>query len=137
MPCQERFPSNDWPIHLSLPRRFFCKRQEWSNEEEVRLVLQRGKGSKVKVDPRWLTRVILGKDMTSGNEELIREWAQQREPELAVVRAPTMNFINELDSTFRKRLEFRARVRSGNFSNRVSRQRRCLDGCRRLGLCHS
>jgi len=36
---------------------FFSKREEWSNEEEVRLVLPRGLGSKVKIDPRWLTRI--------------------------------------------------------------------------------
>jgi hypothetical protein len=40
---------------------FFCKRSEWSNEEEVRLLLPRGKGSKVKIDPRWLTRLIVGR----------------------------------------------------------------------------
>jgi hypothetical protein len=66
---------------------FFCKRQEWSNEEEVRLVLQRGKGSKVRIDPHWLTRVILGKDMAGGNRELIREWANQRKPALTVAEA--------------------------------------------------
>jgi hypothetical protein len=42
---------------------FYCKRRsDWSNEEEVRLVLPRGKGSKVKIDPRWLKRLILGKN---------------------------------------------------------------------------
>jgi hypothetical protein len=66
---------------------FFCKRQEWSNEEEVRLVLARGKGSKVKIDPHCLTRVIFGKDMTDGNRKLIREWAYQRKPELTVADA--------------------------------------------------
>jgi hypothetical protein len=66
---------------------FFCKRQEWSNEEEVRLVLQRGKGSKVKIDPNWLTRLILGKDMADDHQKTIREWAKQRKPELAVVNA--------------------------------------------------
>jgi hypothetical protein len=66
---------------------FFSKRTEWSNEEEVRLVLPRGKGSRVKIDPSWLTRVILGKDMTEGHRLLIREWAKQRQPELNVVHA--------------------------------------------------
>jgi len=66
---------------------FFSKRQEWSNEEEVRLVLPRGKGSKVKIEPRWLTRVILGKDMTDANRKLLREWAKERKPELSVADA--------------------------------------------------
>ena len=66
---------------------FFCKRLEWSNEEEVRLVLPRGKGSKVKINPRWLTRLILGKGMTDAHRKLIRQWAKQRKPELTVVDA--------------------------------------------------
>jgi hypothetical protein len=66
---------------------FFCKRQEWSNEEEVRLLLQRGKGSKVKIKPQWLTRLILGKDMAEANLKTIREWAKERQPQLMVVNA--------------------------------------------------
>ena len=66
---------------------FFCKRPEWSNEEEVRLVLPRGKGSKVKIDPRWLKRLILGKDVSEQKEQVIRAWAGQRVPDLAVVKA--------------------------------------------------
>jgi hypothetical protein len=67
--------------------RFFCKRKDWSNEEEVRLVLPRSKGSKVKIAPDWLTRVILGKDMTDSNRKLVREWASQRKLTLAVADA--------------------------------------------------
>jgi hypothetical protein len=67
---------------------FFCKILEWSHEEEVRLVLPRGKGSTVRMnDPRWLRRLILGKDMAEDHKKLIREWTQQREPELPVVSA--------------------------------------------------
>lgn len=66
---------------------FFCKTREWAIEEEVRLVVPRGKGSKVKFDPRWLKRLILGKDMSEADRALIREWVKQREPELAVVNA--------------------------------------------------
>jgi len=66
---------------------FVCKRPEWSNEEEARLILPRGKGSKLKVEPSWLRRLILGRNISSSNEQTIREWAWQREPELAVVKA--------------------------------------------------
>lgn len=66
---------------------FFCKRQEWSYEEEVRLVLPRGKGSKVRIEPQWLSRIILGKDMTLAHRRRIREWAKERQPELMVVDA--------------------------------------------------
>jgi hypothetical protein len=64
-----------------------CKRPEWSNEEEVRLIRARGTGPKVKIDPRWLSRVILGKDMSPDQQRKIRDWAKEREPELLVVRA--------------------------------------------------
>lgn len=66
---------------------FFCKRLEWSNEEEVRLILPRGMGSKVKIDPRWLTRLILGRNISEAHEQSIRSWARHREPEVAVVKA--------------------------------------------------
>jgi hypothetical protein len=65
----------------------FCKRQEWSNEEEVRILLLRGSNPIVRIEPRCLTRLILGKDMSDAHRKLIREWAKQREPELAVVSA--------------------------------------------------
>jgi hypothetical protein len=38
-------------------------------------------------DPRWLTRVILGKDISEEHKKLIREWANHREPILPVVTA--------------------------------------------------
>ena len=66
---------------------FFCKRREWSNEEEVRLVLPRGKGIKVKIEPQCLTRVILGKSMADAHRKTIRKWARVRQPELTVVEA--------------------------------------------------
>lgn len=66
---------------------FFCKTRDWSNEEEVRLVLPRAKGKRVRIDPRWLTRLILGKDMSEADQKSVREWAKQRLPQLAVVSA--------------------------------------------------
>ena len=63
------------------------KRLDWSNEEEVRLILPAGKGSKVRIEPRWLTRIILGMEMSPENEAQIRQWAKVREPVLLVVRA--------------------------------------------------
>ena len=65
---------------------FFCKTREWAIEEEVRLVVPRGKGSKVKFDPRWLKRLILGKDM-SERPRFNSRVGQTAEPELAVVNA--------------------------------------------------
>jgi hypothetical protein len=66
---------------------FFCKTPDWRSEEEVRLVLGRGQGSKVTIDPHWLTRLILGKDMAEDHRNRIRGWAKERKPELVVVDA--------------------------------------------------
>jgi hypothetical protein len=78
---------------------FYCKRQEWSNEEEVRLILMPGHGSKVKIEPQWLTHIILGKNMSSNDQKEIRQWAKLRQPELAVVQA----FFDDLHQELRLR----------------------------------
>jgi hypothetical protein len=63
----------------------FCKSREWSCEEEVRLVLPRHDGRiKVKFDPAWLTRIIVGKAMSEENKNNIHLWAKERKPELVV-----------------------------------------------------
>jgi hypothetical protein len=63
------------------------KRPEWSNEEEVRLIRARGSGPQVKIDPRWLTRIILGRNMSPDRELQIRQWTKQRDAPLLIVRA--------------------------------------------------
>jgi Protein of unknown function (DUF2971) len=63
------------------------KRPEWSNEEEVRLLRARGSGPYVSIQPQWLTRIILGKDMTADSQKQIREWALERKPVLRVAQA--------------------------------------------------
>jgi hypothetical protein len=63
------------------------KRPEWSNKEEVRLLRARGSGPHVSIEPQWLTRIILGKNMSPDNKKQICEWATLRQPELAVVQA--------------------------------------------------
>ena len=66
---------------------FFCKRPEWSNEEEVRLVAVHGTACKTPINPRWLTRLILGMHMSDANQKSIHDWVRQRRPELVVVSA--------------------------------------------------
>jgi hypothetical protein len=73
------------------------KRSEWSNEEEVRLISVRGTGPLVKIEPQWLTRIILGRNMSAENQKQIREWAEQRDPELLVVNA----YFDELHQEIR------------------------------------
>ncbi|HKV62869.1 MAG TPA: DUF2971 domain-containing protein [Candidatus Acidoferrum sp.] len=73
------------------------KRPEWSNEEEVRLIRARGAARRVSIDPRWFTRIILGKNMSPANQKQIREWAKERDPELLVVNA----YFDELHQEIR------------------------------------
>jgi hypothetical protein len=68
-------------------RWFFCKREVWSNEEEVRVLIPRHSRCKVQIDPSCLTRLILGWKMADGDKQLIRKWAKERLPELKVVSA--------------------------------------------------
>jgi hypothetical protein len=76
---------------------FFCKAQEWSNEEEIRVLVARRSHSVLTIDPSWLTRVILGWKMPQVERDQIREWARYRSPELTVVEAS----FDELDQVIR------------------------------------
>jgi len=75
---------------------FYCKREEWSNEDEVRLIGLPGTPEITKIDPRWLSRIILGKDMAKDQQKQIRELAEQREPQLEVVHAHFDDLHQEL-----------------------------------------
>jgi hypothetical protein len=66
---------------------FFCKSEGWSNEEEIRIVIKRGGESRVQFNPAVLTRLILGWRMSEKDQEVIRTWAKERNPELNVVSA--------------------------------------------------
>ena len=65
----------------------YCKRPDWSNEEEVRVVRMRNSVGHDRIQPEWLTRIILGKAISLEHEANIREWAVQRRPALVVVKA--------------------------------------------------
>lgn len=75
----------------------YCKRPEWLTEEEVRLISLPHEPSTVKIDPSWLTRIILGKDISDANASLIHQWAQRRTPPLTVVKA----YYDELSQELR------------------------------------
>jgi hypothetical protein len=73
------------------------KRPEWSNEEEVRLIRARNSDPpETRIDPQWLTRIILGKGMKQENRKEIREWAKLRKPELVVAQACVDDLRQEL-----------------------------------------
>ncbi len=76
---------------------FFCKSLEWSNEEEVRVLVARGSDGLLPIDPSWLTRVILGWRMPEPHRAQIRAWAKERSPELRVVDTS----YDELDQVLR------------------------------------
>jgi hypothetical protein len=60
----------------------FFKRREYGGEEEIRVTLLPGSAPIVKIEPRCLTRIILGRHMSDADQQQIREWARQRNPEL-------------------------------------------------------
>lgn len=75
------------PTHAT-PNWFFHKLPDWSNEEEVRLVLPRSQGGPTFSMPlNQLARVILGKEMRRENVERIRSWGVARVPPIPVVIA--------------------------------------------------
>ncbi len=64
---------------------FFCKKRDWSYQEEVRVLVPRLSDGRIQIDPRWLTRIILGWKMPEVDRARIREWGKQRSPGLKVV----------------------------------------------------
>ena len=65
---------------------FFYKSPDWSNEEEVRLVLPKSLGGPLfKMPAGLLTRVILGKDVSTSDVERIKTWGTTSVPPLPVV----------------------------------------------------
>jgi hypothetical protein len=59
----------------------FCKSRDWICEDEVRLVLSRNdRRIKVKFDPVWLTRIILGKAMSEQSTQELRKEGKVRPP---------------------------------------------------------
>lgn len=76
---------------------FFCKSNEWNNEEEIRIHLSRHTPHEVDIDPRVLTRIILGWQMPEVDRTLIRQWAKQRNPELSVATASWNEYERRLD----------------------------------------
>jgi len=52
---------------------FYCKTEDWRGEEEARVVALRG-GKYVRIEPSWLTRIILGMKISLEHEQQIRGW---------------------------------------------------------------
>jgi len=74
--------------NAASPSWFFYKYRDWSNEEEVRLVLARKQGGPTfQVGTQLLTRIILGEDMSERNMDRVKVMGQNREPPLPVMAA--------------------------------------------------
>jgi hypothetical protein len=50
----------------------------------------------VVIDPKWLTRIILGKDIVESHRKLILEWARERRPALEVMSVMYDSFQQKL-----------------------------------------
>ena len=75
---------------------FFRKKNDWSNEEEVRILGPTFWPSLISFDPTLLTRVILGKEMASKHRSQIRRWAFTRSPNVTVVEVEYDQFDHTL-----------------------------------------
>jgi hypothetical protein len=80
------------PLHLAnrenMDGRWFARKtREWSGEEEIRVLVPRHSPAETKIEPEWLTRLILGWKMPKADRAEIRALAKQRSPELKVVEA--------------------------------------------------
>ena len=76
---------------------FYCKGNDWSNEEEIRIHGSRKNPHEVNIDPRVLTRIILGWHMREADRTLIHQWARRRKPELTVATASWNEYERKLD----------------------------------------
>ncbi len=90
--CVEVIYGDSIPMDVTNPEErrsyfLYCKRPDWSNEEEVRVVRMRRSVGHDKIQPEWLTRIILGKAISPEHEAMIRQWSEQRQPPLTVVKA--------------------------------------------------
>ncbi len=77
-------------MDLSNPEHFkswciYCKRQDYSFEEEVRVHCRRTFPQFAPIDPHHLTRIILGEQMSEAHQKQILEVAKRRDPQLTVV----------------------------------------------------
>jgi hypothetical protein len=80
----------DVELDITKPSQFqpfflFYKTKAWRKEEEVRIIGHRNAGPTIVFEPQLLTRLILGKEITSANAAKIRAWACGRNPPLVVV----------------------------------------------------
>jgi Protein of unknown function (DUF2971) len=66
----------------------FRKDEEWAFENEVRAIITYPNiGPSLQFDPRFLTRIILGKSATEETTEGVRDTVKKREAPLAIWRA--------------------------------------------------
>jgi hypothetical protein len=63
----------------------FYKTRRWRKEEEVRMINRLNSPAIVAFDPRFLTRIIIGRNTRPEHEALVRVIADHRELELPVV----------------------------------------------------
>lgn len=75
---------------------FFHKKQDWIGEEEVRIVTPSTVKMPLEIEPELVVSVIIGKNMTKANEELIKDWCSKRALAVKLYRAEYDVLSNEL-----------------------------------------
>jgi len=78
---------------------FFNKSKEWSNEEEVRIVLPLKTQHPIAFDPALLTRVILGYRISEEDKSQIITWTDKCQIPLLLVQTRYISFTHKLELT--------------------------------------
>jgi hypothetical protein len=78
---------------------FYCKKKDYSNEEEIRVLMSRHSDGTMTIQPAWLKRIILGWKMLPSDRDKIRALVLERLPQLNIVEA----FYDEFDQTLKLR----------------------------------
>lgn len=76
---------------------FFCKKSEWSNEEEVRIVTPSSVPNPISFDPTLLSRVILGYKISAEDKSQIIQWIKKRLIPLPVAQTRYDEFNHALE----------------------------------------
>lgn len=76
---------------------FFCKKSEWSNEEEVRIVTSSSMPNPMPFDPTLLSRVILGYKISTEDKSQIVQWTKKRSIPLPIAQSRYDEFNHALE----------------------------------------
>jgi len=76
---------------------FFCKKSEWSYEEEVRILDTSSIPNPISFDPTLLSQIILGYNISTKDKSQIIQWTKKRSVPLPVAQSHYNEFNHALE----------------------------------------